>query len=81
MEVCPTMKLHHTVVRFLLSESGAITVDWVVLVAGLIALALGATMLVTGGVEDLSGEVQSRLVAQDIDSGFVSTIAGPGIED
>ncbi len=47
--------------KFLSSESGAVAVDWVVLTAGLVGLGLATSMVVSGGVEDLSYDIASDL--------------------
>lgn len=47
--------------RFLNEDHGAVTVDWVVLTAGLVGLGLATLAVVSGGVENLSEET-----AQDI---------------
>ncbi|MBF9031451.1 hypothetical protein HKCCE3408_13695 [Rhodobacterales bacterium HKCCE3408] len=51
--------------KFLLSETGAVTTDWVLLTAGLVALGLAVMAVISGGVEDLSGEMQVELAAQN----------------
>ena len=51
------------ITTFAKSESGAVTVDWVVLTAALVGLGLAVMAVVSGGVEDLSGEIQASLVA------------------
>ncbi len=48
--------------NFASNESGAVTVDWVVLTAALVGLGLAVMTVVSGGVEDLSGEIQASLV-------------------
>jgi Flp pilus assembly pilin Flp len=48
--------------NFAKSESGAVTVDWVVLTAALVGLGLAVMAVVSGGIEDLSGEIQASLV-------------------
>ena len=45
--------------RFVRSESGAVTVDWVVLTAGLVGLGMAATVVVSGGVEHQAEEIAS----------------------
>jgi Flp pilus assembly pilin Flp len=51
--------------NFAKSESGAVTVDLVVLTAALVGLGLAVMAVVSGGVNDLSGEIQNALVAAD----------------
>lgn len=42
-------------------EDGAITVDWVVLTAALIAIALAVAGLVSGGTTELGNEISDTL--------------------
>jgi len=42
-------------------ESGAVTVDWVVLTAGLVGLGLATMSVVSSGVEDLVGDVDAEM--------------------
>ncbi len=51
--------------NFAKSESGAVTVDWVVLTAAIVGLGLAVMAVVSGGVEDLTGEIQESLVTQN----------------
>ncbi len=53
--------------NFASNESGAVTVDWVVLTAALVGLGLAVMAVVSGGIEDLSGEIQASLVAANPD--------------
>ncbi len=43
-------------------ESGAVTVDWVVLTAAIVGIAIAVVTLVSGGVEDASGGINDELV-------------------
>ena len=56
---------HHIarIARFLLSEDGAVTVDWVVLAAAIVGLAVGAAGLVNDNVDTVLVETQSDLDA------------------
>lgn len=49
-------------------ENGAVTVDWVILTAGMVALALGALSMVSGGArtasETLSATIAERPVGE-----------------
>lgn len=47
--------------NFTFDESGAVTVDWVVLTAGLVGLGLATMSVVSSGVEDVSKDVGSEL--------------------
>lgn len=61
---------------FIQSESGAVTVDWVVLTAALVGLGLATTAVVSGGVSDLSGDMDDQLVNQ----GIVTEFAAAGMD-
>ena len=51
--------------NFAKSESGAVTVDWVVLTAAIVGLGLAVMAVVSGGVENLSTDMAQSLA--DID--------------
>jgi hypothetical protein len=51
---------------FVLSERGAITVDWVVLTAAIVALGLAASAVVIDGVGDTTGDIETFLMRDDI---------------
>lgn len=55
---------------FALSESGAVTVDWVVLTAALVGLGLAVTNTVGAGLSDLSNEIRTQLERDHISTGF-----------
>ena len=50
---------------FFAEESGAVTVDWVVLTAGIVGIGLSTMALVSAGVEDLSGDVRTQTASID----------------
>ena len=50
---------------FLQDEQGAVTTDWVVLVATLVGLALATVSTISGGVENLSIEIAEDFAAID----------------
>lgn len=52
--------------RYLKSDSGAVTVDWVVLTAALVGLGLATMAVVSMGVQDTSEDIQDQLEASDI---------------
>ncbi len=54
---------------FIADESGAVTVDWVVLTAALVGLGLAVMAVVSGGVETASGNIDTVLSAP-ITTGF-----------
>lgn len=49
--------------KFIANDSGAVTVDWVVLTAGLVGLGLATMAVVSTGVQDTSGDIQGQLEA------------------
>ena len=55
---------------FILSESGAVTVDWVVLTAALVGLGLAVTNTVGAGLSDLSSEIRAQLERDHVATGF-----------
>ena len=55
---------------FVSSESGAVTVDWVVMSAALVGLGLATTAVVSGGIEDLSGDIRASLVSMEVGQTF-----------
>lgn len=55
---------------FMLSEDGAVTVDWVVLTAAFAGLGIATGAVVSGGVEDASGEIASYLADVEIVTEF-----------
>jgi hypothetical protein len=61
--------------NFLTDDSGAITVDWVVLSATTIGMGLAVILMVSGGLEDLSTDIGTALIEQT-DQGFVAATAG-----
>ena len=48
--------------NFVASESGAVTVDWVVLTAAMVGLGMATLMVVSNGVEGLAGSIDGALV-------------------
>lgn len=67
MEQSPIAKLK----TFLFEdETGAITVDWVVLTAGIVGLALATIGLIADGSENLSGDIATTLSARGTDPAF-----------
>lgn len=55
---------------FLNSESGAVTVDWVVLTASIVGLGLAVMAVASGGVEDLSRDIDGQLRTDHITTSF-----------
>ena len=60
------MKLFALVKNFHNDESGAVTVDWVVLTAAIVGLGIAVMASVGGGVKSLSNKISSQLSAQTI---------------
>ena len=55
---------------FALSESGVVTVDWVVLTAAMVGVGLAVTNTVAAGLEDLSNEIRTQLERDHVAAGF-----------
>ena len=55
---------------FVLSDSGAVTVDWVVLTAALVGLGLAVTNTVSDGLQSLSNEIRTQLERDHTTAGF-----------
>jgi Flp pilus assembly pilin Flp len=49
--------------NFAKSESGAVTVDWVVLTAALVGLGLAVMAVVSSGVENLGTDIRNSLAS------------------
>jgi len=62
--------MNYLVSQFWKDDSGAITVDWVILSAGVIGLALASMGVVIDGTEDLTGDVETTLSSQLISTSF-----------
>lgn len=50
--------------NFARDEDGAVTVDWVVLTAAVVALAIGALSAISGSTETLSAKISSSVAGQ-----------------
>jgi hypothetical protein len=60
---------------FVTSEDAFVTVELVVMLAGGVVLGLASMALLSGGIEDLSGELQGSLVTLDPGtSGFMPLV-------
>lgn len=46
---------------FIAGQSGAITVDWVIVSAGVIALSLGVSAVIAGGTASLASQVSTSV--------------------
>lgn len=56
----------HRFSRFLSDESGNATIDWVGLVAGLVALSIAVMISIGGGVEVLADKMESELETREL---------------
>ena len=54
--------------EFLNDESGAVTVDWVVLTAAIVGLGIAVLSSVGGGTTELAGKISSSLSAGEVRS-------------
>lgn len=61
-------RLKNSTKLFLVDDSGAVTVDWVVLTAGIVGLGLATMAVVSAGVEDLSTDTSTQLASVTPDS-------------
>ncbi|MRH19581.1 hypothetical protein GH815_01145 [Rhodovulum strictum] len=52
--------------RFHKDESGAVTVDWVVLTAAIVGLGIAVLASVRTGVEDVAGKIESALTSAEV---------------
>lgn len=66
----PEFRMTHATRAFLKDESGAVTVDWVILAAGVIGLALASMGVVIDGTEDLTSDTEATLSSQLISTSF-----------
>jgi Flp pilus assembly pilin Flp len=63
------------VFSFIEDESGAITVDWVVLTAAGSFVGLAVMAVVSGGLESLSGDISDSLNGYEIQTTFASAVS------
>ena len=56
--------------NFFADESGAVTVDWVVLTAAILGLGIAVMASVSDGLENLSGDIDTQLSSQGISTTF-----------
>ena len=66
------MKLLNLFKTFKNDESGAVTVDWVVLTAAIVGLGLVVMQTVGGGIEDLSTGIVADLTTRSGSVGYES---------
>ena len=73
--ICVRVGLKRAATRFCSEESGAVTVDWVVLTAALVGLGMACAAVVSAGVETVSNETATELANTSIITHFAS-VAG-----
>lgn len=61
--------------HFLRSEDAAVTVDWVVMTAAVTGMGLAVTAVVSGGIENVSGDILDTLTQIEIVDEFVEFVA------
>ena len=49
--------------KFANDESGAVTVDWVVLTAAIVGIAIAVISLISGGIKNAAGDINTELSA------------------
>ncbi len=70
------MKLFKLAKTFRNDEDGAVTVDWVVLTAAIVGLGIAVYGVISGGIEDLSNDINTELEKDVVGQGFSSTSSG-----
>ena len=63
------MKLFTLIKNFRNDESGAVTVDWVVLTAAIVGLGIAVVATVGGGIGSLGGEISEALSGATVATG------------
>ena len=64
------MKLFKLAKTFRNDESGAVTVDWVVLTAAIVGLGIAVYGVVSNGIQDLSKDIDTQLSTEHISTTF-----------
>ena len=72
------MKLFDLIKTFSKDESGAVTVDWVVLTAAIVGLGIAVIVAVGGGVRSLGTEIGTALTEGTVDLETGLTPGGGG---
>ena len=72
------MKTYDLIKSFARDDSGAVTVDWVVLTAAIVGLGIAVITAISGGVGGLGGGVASNLNNLTVDAIDVTGIHGAG---
>lgn len=61
--------------HFLRDENGAITVDYTVLSAAAVGMAIAATAVLTGGIEAITSRIDEELRARQLNDSFIAFAA------
>lgn len=72
------MKLFTLIKNFHNDESGAVTVDWVVLTAAIVGLGIAVIAAVGGGINSLGGQIETALNSGTVDLTNGLTTGGGG---
>ena len=56
-------------IAYLNDESGAVTVDWVVLTAAVVGLGVAAVDTVESGITSLAGDISTAISTKTVDNG------------
>lgn len=74
------MKLFELAKNFKNDESGAVTVDWVVLTAAIVGLGIAVLTTVSQGTGQLAGKISGELEAMDVQGYTFDSIAPAAAE-
>jgi Flp pilus assembly pilin Flp len=74
------MKLFNLIKKFRSDESGAVTVDWVVLTAAIVGLGIAVVVAVGPGLQTLAGNISSTVSGIEVTTGAGGG-ADPVVED
>ncbi len=55
---------------FLKDESGAVTVDWVVLTAAVVGLGLAVLLSIGGGTQDFADDISTHMSSQNVTTSY-----------
>ena len=65
--------------KYFSDDSGAVTVDWVVLTAALVGLGLAVMAVVSGGIENLASDTDTQLTNTEISDRFAEVASAFGL--
>jgi hypothetical protein len=66
--------VHNITKKFVDDQSGAVTVDWVVMTAAVVGLGIAALGTVASGLSNASSAVETQLTDQDISTSFGASL-------